>query len=126
MLPWSRSFARTSSEGSRVMQPTAASRYHALDALASAMMFRGIYLHAVVAYSPNGGWPFKQPQLTTTLDYSTILIHVFRLPAFYVMAGFFADLVLQRSGFTRARANRFWRMAVPLVVVWIVMYPMVM
>jgi len=30
-------------------------RYHALDALRAAMMFLGIYLHAVVAYSPNGG-----------------------------------------------------------------------
>ena len=27
-------------------------RYHALDALRAAMMFLGIYLHAVVAYSP--------------------------------------------------------------------------
>src|SRR4029453_10331219 len=115
MLPWSRSFARTSSEGSRVMQPTAASRYHALDALRAAMMFLGIYLHAVVAYSPNGGWPFKQPQLTTTLDYSTILIHVFRMPAFYVMAGFFAALLLQRYGSRRAIANRFWRIAGPFL-----------
>jgi glucan biosynthesis protein C len=109
-----------------MVQPIAASRYHALDALRAAMMFLGIYLHAVVAYSPNGGWPFKQPQLTTTLDYSTILIHVFRMPAFYVMAGFFAALLLQRYGSRRAIANRFWRIAVPLVVGWIVMYPMVM
>ena len=47
------------------MQSTAASRYHALDALCAAMMFLGIYLHAAVAYSPYGGWPFKPPQLTT-------------------------------------------------------------
>ena len=33
-------------------------RYHALDSLRAAMMFLGIYLHAVVAYSPNGGWPW--------------------------------------------------------------------
>ena len=31
-------------------------RFHALDALRAAMMFLGIYLHAVVAYSPEGGW----------------------------------------------------------------------
>ena len=39
------------------MHATDGSRYHALDALRAAMMFLGIYLHAVVAYSPNGGWP---------------------------------------------------------------------
>ena len=90
------------------------------------MMFLGIYLHAVVAYSPNGGWPFKPPQLTTTLDYSTIVIHIFRMPVFYVMAGFFAALLLQRYGSRRAIANRFWRIAVPFVVGWIIIYPLAM
>ena len=103
-----------------------ASRYHALDALRAAMMFLGIYLHAAVAYSPIGGWVWKQPQLTSTLDYSIILIHVFRMPVFYVMAGFFAALLLERYGWHRASANRFWRIAVPFVVGWIVIYPLVM
>ena len=103
-----------------------ASRYHALDALRAAMMFLGIYLHAAVAYSPIGGWVFKQPPLTSTLDYSIILIHVFRMPVFYVMAGFFAALLLERYGRRRAIANRFWRIAVPFVVGWIVIYPLAM
>ena len=55
-----------------------------------------------------------------------ILIHVFRMPVFYVMAGFFAALLLQRYGSRRAIANRFWRIAVPFVVGWIVIYPLVM
>jgi glucan biosynthesis protein C len=108
------------------MQSTAASRYHALDALRAAMMFLGIYLHAVVAYSPNGGWLFKPPQLTTTLDWSMIVIHIFRMPVFYVMAGFFSALLLQRYGSKRAIANRFWRIAVPFVAGWIVIYPVAM
>ena len=103
-----------------------ASRYHALDALRAAMMFLGIYLHAAVAYSPIGGWVWKQPPLTSTLDYSIILIHVFRMPVFYVMAGFFAALLLERYGPRRAIANRFWRIAVPFVVGWIVIYPLAM
>ena len=85
------------------------SRYHALDALRAAMMFLGIYLHAVVAYSPIGGWPYKPLQLTTALDWSTGLTHVFRMPIFYVMAGFFTALLLQRYGFRRSVGNRFWR-----------------
>ncbi|GEP58780.1 acyltransferase family protein [Reyranella soli] len=104
----------------------AASRYHALDALRAAMMFLGIYLHAAVAYSPIGGWLFKPPQLTSTLDYSIILIHVFRMPVFYVMAGFFAALLLERYGSRRAIANRFWRIVVPFVVGWIAIYPLAM
>jgi|FEC22Drversion2_1045045.scaffolds.fasta_scaffold01083_9 glucans biosynthesis protein C len=102
------------------------SRYHALDALRAAMMFLGIYLHAVVAYSPSGGWPYKPLQLTTTLDWSVALIHVFRMPVFYVMAGFFAALLLQRYGLRRAADNRFWRIVVPFVVGWIILFPLVM
>src|SRR5689334_21860223 len=105
---------------------TVASRYHALDALRAAVMFLGIYLHAAVAYSPIGGWIFKQPPLTSTLDYSIILIHVFRMPVFYVMAGFFAALLLERYGWRRAGGNRFWRIVVPFVVGWIVIYPLAM
>jgi glucans biosynthesis protein C len=109
-----------------VAQPATASRYHALDALRAAMMFLGIYLHAVVAYSPIGGWPYKPLQLTTALDWSTGLTHVFRMPIFYVMAGFFTALLLQRYGFRRSMGNRFWRIVVPFVVGWIILFPLVM
>jgi acyltransferase-like protein len=101
-------------------------RFHALDALRAAMMFLGIYLHAVVAYSPNGGWPWRQAELTRLLDWSISIIHVFRMPIFYAMAGFFTALLLARYGFRRAAWNRFMRIVVPFVVAWIVVWPMVM
>src|SRR5215470_9952347 len=107
-------------------QADATERFHALDALRAAMMFLGIYLHAVVAFSPNGGWPWRQAELTRTLDWSISIIHVFRMPIFYAMAGFFAALLLQRYGFQRAAWNRFVRIVVPFVVGWIIVWPMVM
>src|SRR5262249_32800120 len=100
-------------------------RFHALDALRAAMMFLGIYLHAVVAYSPNGGWPWRQPVLTRTLDWSISVIHVFRMPIFYAMAGFFAALLLARYGYRRAAWNRFMRIVVPFVVGWMIVWPVV-
>lgn len=99
-------------------------RYHALDALRAAMMFLGIYLHAAVAYSPEGGWPWRQRELTHTLDWSMSIIHVFRMPIFYAMAGFFAALLLARYGFRRAAWNRFVRIVVPFVVGWMVVWPL--
>jgi hypothetical protein len=89
------------------------------------MMFLGIYLHAAVAYSPEGGWPWRQQELTHTLDWSMSIIHVFRMPIFYAMAGFFAALLIARYGFRRAAWNRFMRIAVPFVVGWIVIWPIV-
>src|SRR6267143_834016 len=103
-------------------QPSA-SRYHALDGLRAAMMFLGIYLHAVVAYSPRGLWFYKPLDLTPALDWTTTVIHVFRMPVFYVMAGFFAALLLQRYGVWRATKNRVVRIVVPFVVGCIVIVP---
>jgi glucan biosynthesis protein C len=106
--------------------PSSAERFHALDALRAAMMFLGIFLHAVVAYSPNGGWPWKQADLTRTLDWSTSIIHVFRMPIFYAMAGFFTALLIARYGMQRAAWNRFLRIVVPFGVGWIIVWPLVM
>ena len=104
---------------------TTAERFHALDALRAAMMFLGIYLHAVVAYSPSGGWPWRQTELTRTLDWSLTIIHAFRMPIFYAMAGFFAALLLARYGLRRSAWNRFMRIVVPFAVGWIVVWPLV-
>jgi glucan biosynthesis protein C len=101
-------------------------RYHALDALRAAMMFLGIYLHAVAAYTRDAGWPWKPPELTDKLLWSISVIHVFRMPIFYAMAGFFTALLLARYGFRRAAWNRFMRIVVPFVVGWIVVWPLVM
>lgn len=101
-------------------------RYHALDALRAAMMFLGIYLHAVVAYSPNGGWPWKQAEKTQVLDWSLSIIHVFRMPIFYAMAGFFTALLIARYGMRGTAWNRFMRIAVPFVAGWIIVWPIVM
>jgi glucan biosynthesis protein C len=108
------------------VQSSSQERYHALDSLRAAMMFLGIYLHAVVAYSPNGGWPYKQPPLTDVLDWSISIIHVFRMPLFYAMAGFFAALLLKRYGPRGAVANRFGRIVVPFVAGWLLVWPLVM
>jgi glucan biosynthesis protein C len=102
------------------------SRYHALDALRAAMMFLGIYLHAAVAYSPEGGWPLRVGPLTTDLVWSMSVIHVFRMPIFYAMAGFFTALLLERYGFRGAAVNRFKRIVVPFVVGWLVVWPLAM
>jgi len=99
-------------------------RYHALDALRAAMMFLGVFLHAAVAYSPEGGWPWRQQELTHSLDWAMSLIHVFRMPIFYAMAGFFAAMLLARYGFRRAAWNRFMRIVVPFVVGWMIVWPL--
>src|SRR5258708_3156612 len=108
-----------------ILPAEAAPRYHALDGLRAAMMLLGIYLHVAVAYAPIGGWPYKQAELTPALNLTIIWIHIFRMPVFYVMAGFFAALLYARWGFRPATANRVRRIAIPFVVGWLVVFPLV-
>lgn len=105
--------------------PTPPRRYHALDALRATMMLLGIYLHAAVAYSPYGVWPWKDGSTTGVFDASLGLIHVFRMPVFYVMAGFFAALLLEQRGSTEFIRNRTVRVLVPFAGAWMVIFPVV-
>jgi len=100
-------------------------RYHGLDALRGAMMLLGIYLHASVAYANVGGWPWKDETRTSAYDISIGLIHFFRMPAFYVMAGFFAALLIDRKGIQAFIRNRASRVLLPFLAGWCVLYTVV-
>jgi glucan biosynthesis protein C len=105
--------------------PTRPSRYHSLDALRGTMMLLGIYLHAAVAYSRHGSWPWKDGSTTGVFDLSLGLIHVFRMPVFFVMAGFFAALLLEQRSATGFLRNRMIRIFLPFTAGWAVLFPLV-
>ena len=88
-------------------------------------MLLGIYLHAAVAYSEYGSWPWKDGSTTGLFDVSLGLIHVFRMPVFYVLAGFFAALLYARRGAGGFVRNRVIRILVPFAVGWAVLFPVV-
>ena len=100
-------------------------RYHALDSMRATMMLLGIYLHVVVGYSGNGHWPYIDPHPTSSLDFTLGIIHAFRMPAFYVMAGFFGALLWNGRGPASFASNRIKRILVPFAVFWTLLFPMV-
>jgi peptidoglycan/LPS O-acetylase OafA/YrhL len=100
-------------------------RYHSLDALRGTMMLLGIYLHATVAYSRYGSWPWKDGSTTGLFDVSLGLVHVFRMPVFYCIAGFFGALLLEQRGAAGFLRNRAVRILVPFAAGWVVLFPLV-
>jgi len=106
-----------------VSQPVP-SRYHALDSLRATMMFLGIILHAMVAYSPSSPWLIRPLQTTKSFDPAILFIHAFRMPVFYAMAGLLTALLLERYGWRRAIVNRFWRIGVPFVIGCLLLVPL--
>jgi len=100
------------------------SRYHALDSLRASMMFLGIVLHAMVAYSPDTPWLIRPLDTSKVFLPGVLFIHAFRMPVFYAMAGFLTALLLERYGWRRAIVNRFWRIAVPFVLGCLLLVPL--
>lgn len=106
---------------------TKTERIHSLDALRAIMMLLGIVFHAGISYcvyDQGDTWPLKDTRSTSFLmDYITGYIHVFRMPIFFVVSGFFGALLFyERSPFLMLE-NRFKRVLLPFIVFVFLMWP---
>jgi glucans biosynthesis protein C len=85
-----------------------------LDACRAAFVLLGIVLHALLPFIPEP-WIVECPRQSRSLVHIYNLIHAFRMPAFFILSGFFAALVLsKRDGLTWAK-SRATRLGVPLL-----------
>ena len=97
-------------------------RYHGFDALRASMMMLGVFLHAVCAYATMDHiWWYKDAQTGVAWDLQCLFIHVFRLPMFFVMCGFFAALLVAKRGQAGFWRNRLLRIGIPLVLFSVVL-----
>ena len=101
-------------------QIPAAQRYHGLDGLRGFAMLLGIVLHATLPYFSRlagfeAAWPADDDQsvlLFLVFDF----IHIWRMPVFFLLAGFFAHLVLERRPDSTFVMDRLRRIALPLLI----------
>lgn len=101
-------------------------RYHGLDALRAWAMSLGIVLHAAWILIPGeAGAPATDASAHSFFDWLCLAIHTFRMQLFFVMAGFFACLLLRKRGVVKFLSNRFSRIVIPLVVFWLLLCPII-
>lgn len=88
------------------------------------MMLLGIWFHASCSYATLriGAWPYRDPSTSAALNAPLLLIHVFRMPIFFAMAGFFARLSWRRAGTASFLRNRANRILLPFAVFWPVLF----
>jgi peptidoglycan/LPS O-acetylase OafA/YrhL len=91
-------------------------RLHALDAVRAYALLLGVVLHSCAAFLQDFPMPVwrLEPYLGPALIY--YCIHVFRMSAFYLMAGFFGRMLLERRGVRAFAADRAKRILLPLVL----------
>ena len=94
------------------MQP--ADRLHALDAVRAYALLLGVVLHGAAAFLEGFPIPMfldKPSDGAPVIDY---VIHMFRMSAFFLIAGFFARVLIERRGVKGFVKDRAKRVALPL------------
>ncbi len=83
-------------------------RHHGLDAYRAILMILGVVLHTAVIYG-----------LKNIID----SIHTFRMPAFFLLSGYFGALLLCKYDFIKMIKNRVKRVLIPCFVLIFVFFP---
>ena len=101
--------------------PASPERLHALDALRATALLLGVVLHASLSFVPSPVipiWIVADNQPTPAMGAVFFAIHLFRMAAFFLIAGYFAHLLLERRGTWGFVKNRAIRIAAPLSIFW--------
>lgn len=96
------------------------------------MLLLGLVIHCSQAYLPLATgfrsadqWYFFDESSSSLLAPLCVIIHTYRMPLFFVLAGFFASMLISRRGLNGLISNRVHRVAVPLVASLILLVPLI-
>lgn len=99
-------------------------RLHYMDSLRAMAMFLGLVLHAAVLFSDfSSGFFRAHNEPSMFLRYVMELIHVFRMELFFLVAGLFSVLLLQKRGLNYYIKNRAARILIPFIICIAVLQP---
>ncbi len=93
-------------------------RFHYIDNLRSLALLLGIVFHAALAYGPyfQNIWFTSDPNNHVAFDYFAMWSHLFRMPLFFLIAGFCAALLIAKRGNKGFIINRLKRVLLPFLV----------
>ncbi|MBC8025749.1 MAG: acyltransferase family protein, partial [Steroidobacteraceae bacterium] len=101
-------------------------RLHALDAVRGFALLLGVAFHAALSFMPNwppGLWAASDNSPSPFLADAAFVTHIFRMSLFFFIAGFFARVMHNKLGARGFWTNRAKRIAVPLVIGWMILFP---
>ncbi|MBX3254217.1 MAG: acyltransferase family protein [Chitinophagaceae bacterium] len=101
-------------------------RIHGIDALRAVAMLLGVLLHATIAYRviPEKHWVHDEQYNHWLFDFTYSFIHSFRMPLFFIIAGYFCRLLYKRVGEKEFIKRRWVRVGLPFVVGMLTIVPM--
>ena len=107
------------SSGAKVTTAPQGGRDYALDAARAVLMLLGVVLHSASAYSVNGEWVIRDTENSVVLDWLIQSVHLFRMPAFFWISGYFFALTMSRGDGRVVLGRRLFRLLVPAIATWL-------
>tara|TARA_B100000700_G_scaffold41969_1_gene42925 strand:+ start:7677 stop:8849 length:1173 start_codon:yes stop_codon:yes gene_type:complete len=93
-------------------------RFHYIDDLRGLALLLGVVFHAALAYGPyfHNMWLSVDANKHVLFDYLAMWTHLFRMPLFFVIAGFCAAILVTKRGNGHFIRNRSKRVLLPFVI----------
>jgi glucans biosynthesis protein C len=99
-----------------------AERFHALDAVRGGALMLGVIFHATLPFLLGPQLWIVRDDASTELTVAFYVLHIVRMTLFFVLAGFFARMLLERRGLGGFIVNRLKRIAAPLAMFWPIVF----
>ncbi len=96
-----------------------------LDAVRSFALLLGIIFHASLSFVPIFiGWAVMDIHTSEIVSTFVLISHSFRMPLFFLIAGFFTCMSLTRKSVQDFVQSRLIRIAIPFCALWFVLRPL--
>jgi len=102
--------------------------FYQIEALRSAMLLLGPVLHAGLSFMvfPLGdAWTYKHSNNSEFFDTLVLFIHTFRVPVFFVLAGFFMEKNIEEKLLINILIKKLKRIGIPLILGVLILFPFI-
>ena len=102
------------------------SRIEYLDAVRAFALLLGIVFHASLSFMPIFiGWAVMDISTSPFISIVVLVSHSFRMELFFLIAGFFSAMALNKYGVSVFVKSRLFRIGLPFVVGWVILRPLI-
>lgn len=101
-------------------------RLHDLDAVRAFALLLGVIFHASLSFMPVPiGWAVMDVSTSPAVAVFALISHSFRMPLFFLIAGYFGRMTCHRNGARAFLRNRAVRLGLPFVSAWWILWPLI-
>lgn len=96
-----------------------------MDGVRAFALLLGVVFHASLSFMPSFiGWAVMDISTSEFISVFILVSHSFRMELFFLVAGFFSCMALQRQSASRFFSSRAVRLGIPFVVGWFLLRPL--